>query len=105
LVRPQAFKWIQGEAWAPIDCAEQCLNQKLLEIGEDFTHLVFSGVSSQELKKLFTEKDDHTLCSASVRSYVARLDMYLTSFHRCCRVLIVKLAVLAILIACNIRWV
>jgi hypothetical protein len=61
VVRPQAFKWIEGEAWAPLGMAEQCLNQKVQDIGEDFTHLVFSGVSSQELKKQFLEKDDHTL--------------------------------------------
>jgi len=57
----QAFKWIQGEALAPLDVAEQACAQKIQEVGEDFAHLIFSGVSSNELKRQFMEKDLCTL--------------------------------------------
>ena len=37
--------------------AEEALASKVKELGEDFVHLVLSGISSQELKKTHMAKD------------------------------------------------
>lgn len=41
----------------PINMAEESLNSKVVEVGEDFVYQIFSGMSAQEVKKNHVEKD------------------------------------------------
>lgn len=54
---PQAYQWMQGHAMQNLVGAEEALAAKVRDIGEDFIYLVFSGISSQELKRTHMAKD------------------------------------------------
>jgi hypothetical protein len=57
---------MQGEAMVLLEKAEQALKAKS-ESMEDFLDLLFSGISGQELKKLYMEKDVSMLCGHACR--------------------------------------
>lgn len=56
----QAMAWMRGAAMEPLIQAEEALASKVKELGEEFIYLVFSGTSTQELKKHHTTKDSTT---------------------------------------------
>jgi hypothetical protein len=57
LLSYQGYQWAQGQAMIPITMAEESLNSKVREVGEDFVNQIFSGMSGQEVKKIHVEKD------------------------------------------------
>ena len=44
----------------PLLNAEEALDKKVQELGHDFVLTLFSGMSSQELKRAYTAKDSFT---------------------------------------------
>jgi hypothetical protein len=56
----QAYEWMQGIAMQPLLNAEEALDKKVQELGHDFVLTLFSGMSSQELKRAYTAKDSFT---------------------------------------------
>ena len=60
--------WMQGQAMQPLEQAEQAVASKMAEIGQEFCHTVFSGISPQELKKQYASKDT-TYCITLGGSY------------------------------------
>ena len=57
----EAWKWMQGEAMVLLEGADNDLKAHS-EGMQDFLDLFLSGISSQELKKLYMEKDICMLC-------------------------------------------
>ena len=56
----QAYEWMQGIAMQPLFNAEEALDKQVQELGHDFVLTLFSGMSSQELKRAHTAKDSFT---------------------------------------------
>jgi len=56
----QAYEWMQGIAMQPLLNAEEALDKQVQELGHDFVLTLFSGMSSQELKRAYTAKDSFT---------------------------------------------
>ena len=58
---------MQGEAMVLLEAADNDLKAKSEGV-QDFLDLILSGVSSQELKKLYMEKDICMLCGYVYRT-------------------------------------
>jgi hypothetical protein len=70
----QAYEWMKGIAMQPLLNAEEALEAKVQELGHDFVMTLFSGISSQELKRAHTAKDSFTcpcVCAVSAFAYHA----------------------------------
>jgi hypothetical protein len=56
----QAYQWMQGQAMQPLEMAEAAVLAKTQELGQEFCNTIFSGISTQELKKHWSHQDTNT---------------------------------------------